>query len=230
MVISFKNTTDFKLVSMQTFAVVPVKTLVESKTRLSTVFTYEERSQFTLAMLQDVLEALKASKVDVTVVISSDLTVEKYVYNFGVAFLRETQQGLNPAISQATDWCVEKGAELVLILPADVALVTSKDIDQLITLATGKSIVISPSLNGGTNAFLQTPPGIVSPCFGPDSFKRHLSKALADHVQTKIYASSSIMLDIDSEKDLERLLKAGGKTASQRFLKQVASSRRISHY
>jgi 2-phospho-L-lactate guanylyltransferase len=205
---------------MSTYAVVPVKTLLKSKTRLSNFFTLQERPLFTLAMLEDVLKALKSSKVERTVVVSSDSTVECLVKNFGMTFLNETRVGLNKALNQAVKWCVKNKAEQVLVLPADVPLVTSKDIDTLVKLAVNNSMVISPSRNGGTNALLQKPPGVVSLCFGPDSFKRHLNKAHIKHVHTKIYVSSTIMLDIDSETDLEQLLRADNQTASNRFLSQ----------
>ena len=77
---------------MSTFAVVPVKTLLKSKTRLSNFFTLQERPLFTLAMLEDVLSALKSSKVNKTVVVSSDSTVEGLVKNFGMIFLRKNRK------------------------------------------------------------------------------------------------------------------------------------------
>jgi len=205
---------------MSTFAVVPVKSLLKSKTRLSNIFTLQERTLFTLAMLQDVLNGLKSSNVNETVVVSSDLTVERFVKNFGMTFLKETQEGLNQALNQAIKWCVRNTAEWLLVLPADVPLITSKDINLIVKLALNNSVVISPSRNGGTNALLQTPPGVISPCFGSNSFKKHICKALAKHVRTKIYVSSNVMLDIDSEKDLEQLLKVGRQTASHRFLEK----------
>ena len=205
---------------MSAFAVVPVKSLSKSKTRLSNVFTIQERPLFTLAMLEDVLNALESSKIDKTVVVGSDLTVEAFLKDFGITFLRETRGGLNRAVNQATSWCLRREAKSVLALPADVPLITSRDIDELVNLALADSVVISPSRNGGTNALLQKPPGIVSPCFGPDSFRKHISKARAKHVRTKIYVSANIMLDIDCEADLEQLLKMGQGTASYRFLKQ----------
>ncbi len=214
---------------MSTFAVVPVKTLLKSKTRLSNFFTIQERPLLTLAMLEDVLNALKSSKVNNTIVVGSDSTVEGLVKNFGMTFLRENQEGLNQALDQATGLCVRNNAELVLVLPADVPLITSRDINGLVKLARKDSMVISPSQNGGTNALLQTPPGIVSPCFGPDSFKKHFNKAVSNGVQAKIYVSSNLMLDIDSEKDLVQLLKADQQTASNRFLSQSSWSKNCRH-
>jgi 2-phospho-L-lactate guanylyltransferase len=210
---------------MSTFAVVPVKTLQKSKTRLSSVFSFQERSLFTLAMLEDVLSALKSSEVDRVIIVSSDSTVKKFVKDLDATFLEEKTQGLNQALNQATEWCIRNSAESVLVLPADIPLVTSKDINQLVKLATNNSMVISPSQNGGTNALLQSPPGIVSFCFGPDSFKKHVGKALAENVQTKIYASASLMLDIDSETDFEQLLKMGKHTVSYSFLKQSSGGK-----
>ena len=215
---------------MSTFAVVPVKTLLKSKTRLSSFFTFQERALFTLAMLQDVLNALKSSNVSRTVVVGSDLKVERVVKNFGMTFLKETQEGLNQALNQATKWCVRNAAEWVLVLPADVPLITSKHVNQLVKLALNNSVVVSPSRNGGTNALLETPPGVISPCFGPNSFKKHICEASAKHVQTKIYVSSNVMLDIDSEEDLEQLLRAGKQTASHNFLKQSSWSKTCHHF
>lgn len=209
---------------MSAFAVVPVKTLLKSKTRLSNAFTVEERPLFTLAMLGDVLQALKNSKIDRTIVVSSDSTVGAFVKNFGMTFLPETQKGLNQAVNQATRWCLGNGAELVLALPADAPLITAEDVDAILKLALKKSLVISPSRNGGTNALLRNPPRIISPSFGSDSFKKHIGKARAKNVQTGIYISSNIMLDIDSEADLDQLLRAEKETASYRFLKHKASS------
>jgi 2-phospho-L-lactate guanylyltransferase len=205
---------------MSTFAVVPVKTLLKSKTRLSNIFTIQERRLFTLAMLEDVLNALKTSKVDETVVVSSDSAVETVVKGFGMTFLKETREGLNQALNQATRWCIRNHAETVLTLPADVPLIAPKDLESLAKMAMKDCVVISPSRNGGTNVLLQTPPKVVAPSFGHDSFKKHFCKAQAKHVRTKIYVSASVMLDIDSESDLEQLLKAGQQTASHRFLKQ----------
>jgi len=212
---------------MSIFAVVPVKSLLKSKTRLSNFFTLQERPLFTLAMLEDVLNALRSSKVTTTVVVSSDSTVELLVKNFGMTFLKENQEGLNQALNQATKWCIKNKAELVLVLPADVPLVTTNDVNGLIQMSLKNSIVVSPSRNGGTNALLQTPPGTVSPCFGPNSFKRHLDKALAKHVRTKIYISSNIMLDIDNETDLKQLLKADQQSVSNRFLRQSTWSKKL---
>ena len=211
---------------MSAYAVVPVKTLLKSKMRLSGFFTPEERALFTLAMLEDVLKALRDSKIEETVVVGSDGNVKDLVGGFGVTFLAEKQEGLNEALNQATEWCLRKKAGLVLALPADVPLVTPEDIDVVVRQAAGNSIVVSPSHNGGTNALLRTPPEAIEPCFGHESFKKHVAAASVRGVKTKFYASANIMLDIDSEADLQQLLRSGRETASRRFLQSSSRSSR----
>jgi 2-phospho-L-lactate guanylyltransferase (CobY/MobA/RfbA family) len=88
---------------MLVFAIIPVKTLLKSKMRLSLVFNSKERQAFTLVMLEDVLRAVKGSLVCQTVVISSDPAVEKLAQNFEATHLVEKGQELNQAIKQATE-------------------------------------------------------------------------------------------------------------------------------
>jgi len=209
---------------MTTFAVVPVKTLLKSKTRLSHLFNVQERRLLTLAMLEDVLNALKSSELE-TVVVGSDTEVEGFVKNFGITFLKEKGQGLNPALNQAVRWCVRNHSEAVLALPADVPLITTRDLNTLMKMTLNDCAVIAPSKNGGTNALLVSPPEAIPPSFGVNSFKRHLAKARTKNIHLKIYISANIMLDIDSEGDLEQLLKAQRQTASYRFLLQSSWGR-----
>jgi 2-phospho-L-lactate guanylyltransferase len=213
---------------MSVFAIIPVKTLLKSKTRLSLLLDQKERQAFTLVMLEDVLKAVKGSLVWKTVVISSDPAVEKLTKNFGAVYLAEKNQGLNQAIEQATEWCVQNNAESVLVLPADIPLITLGDVRHIVKLACEKpSIVISPSQNGGTNALLQKPPNLINPCFGPNSFSKHKTRALQKKIPTRVYKSETVALDIDSPKDLRKLLEIKTQTISQKFLEQIEAKRRL---
>ncbi|NLE04091.1 MAG: 2-phospho-L-lactate guanylyltransferase, partial [Crenarchaeota archaeon] len=67
---------------MSVFAVIPVKSLLGSKRRLSDVFSNQERSLLTLAMLEDVLRALHASIVDEIVIVGSDSAIQRMADRF----------------------------------------------------------------------------------------------------------------------------------------------------
>lgn len=213
---------------MPLFAIVPVKTPQKSKVRLSVVLNPQERRTLTLTMLEDVLKALKSSVISQIVVISSDFTVQTLANKFGIAYLSESQLGLNQAIEQATEWCIQNDAESVLVLPADVPLIAPEDINQIVKLSSERtSVVISPSQKGGTNALLQKPPNLIPACFGPQSFIKHVNKASTIGVIAKIYDSPRVTMDIDSLEDLKNFLKIQSKTLSLRFLEQIRTRHRI---
>lgn len=192
------------------------------------VFNPQERQTLTLAMLEDVLKSVKCSVVCQTVVIGSDRTVEELANNFGVSYLKERKHELNQAVKQATEWCIQNNANSVLILPADIPLIISKDINHIVKLCPKEtSVVISPSQNGGTNALLQKPPDLIPPHFGPNSFRKHKSQALHKGILTRVYRSKRVATDIDSPKDLEKLLKIKAQTLTHKFLEQISANTRL---
>jgi len=215
---------------MSIFAVVPVKSLLKSKTRLSSVLNPQDRQTLTLSMLGDVLKALKSSMVYQIIVVSSDKTVKVLANKFGVAHLSESQLGLNPAIEQATEWCIQDDAESVLVLPTDVPLIMPEDINQIVKLGSEeKSIVISPSQNGGTNALLQKPPNLIPPCFGRHSFMKHVGKASSKGISIRFYSSERVSFDIDSLEDLKNFLETESQTMSRLFLEQIRVGNRLAN-
>jgi 2-phospho-L-lactate guanylyltransferase len=127
---------------------------------------------------------------------------------------------LNPSLKEAIAWCVKKQADSVLILPADLPFVSSEDINRLVALGSEKStVVLSPSLDGGTNALFLNPPNLISVCFGSNSFFKHVKEALGKGVAIKFYSSRGTALDIDSEEDLKRIREIEGDIMSKQVLK-----------
>ena len=207
---------------MTLYAVVPVKKLDVSKRRLSTVLTPQERRQLTLAMLEDVLTALKTSIVNETVVIGEDSEVEIVAKKFGASYLSASKDGLNPAIEEATEWCTKHGAYAILILPADVPLLTTKDINRIIALGVGNcSVVLSPSSNWGTNAMYQSPPRVIPASFGPKSFIEHIREAYNREVSVRLHFSPGLSLDIDSAENLQKLFELSIGTMCKKALEQI---------
>ena len=207
---------------MAVFAVVPVKRLSVSKRRLSGVLNPQERKVLTLAMLEDVLSALKSSVVQNVVVASNDPLVYQVAVKFGVSYSSVAGGGLNAAVGEATEWCVKRGAGSVLLLPADIPMLSFKDVNSIVALGIEtSSVVLSPSLNGGTNALFQNPPNLIPACFGPKSFAKHVKEAHHKSLRVKFYCSVGIVADVDLAEDLKRLLDIQNSTRSRRFLEQV---------
>ena len=159
---------------MTLFAVVPVKHLTGTKSRLKPVLNASGRAGLTIYMMKNVLAALKGAGVEHTCVVSPDPIVLQYAEEEDATPLFQESWGLNPALEQARDWAIEKGASALLIFPADLPLLRAPDVVAILEEAEGSEdplVVVSPDTTGkGTNALLLRPPDAVPFLFGPKSF------------------------------------------------------------
>jgi 2-phospho-L-lactate guanylyltransferase len=114
---------------------------------------------------------------------------------------------LNQALVRATLVAKEYGADGVLILPADLPLLTIEDVQSLIKAAKDPPvIVLVPDRHGeGTNALLVRPSGLIEYDFGPNSFQRHQLQAEQLGARVEIRTIPSLGLDLDLPEDLEHL-------------------------
>lgn len=214
------------VLSMDVYAIVPVKKIGVSKRRLSQNLSIRERKALTVAMLEDVLKALKESNVTKVLVVSNDPNVHPIAEQFGAYFFSPLRKGLNSAIEEAFVWCMRNNADSVLVLPSDIPLISSKDINTLVLLGSNeRRVVLVPSRDLGTNAFFQSPPHLVRASFGPGSFKKHLNEAICKGACVKFYYSLGSGLDIDSIDDLQILLKTDLDTLSKRVLNKFDVSK-----
>jgi 2-phospho-L-lactate guanylyltransferase len=96
------------------------------------------------------------------------------------------------------------GASAVLVLPADLPLVTSADIEAMIALAEPTpALVLAPDRKGeGTNALLSAPPALIEYKFGPQSYANHRSSASAAGVRVVECRRPGLALDLDLPEDL----------------------------
>ena len=173
-------------------------------------------------MLEDVLKAVIPSSSSQIIVLGSDPAVKEVASKFGVKYIKDKKLDLNQAIKQVTHYCVKECADAVLILPADIPLIVTDDIQQINYLCSkGFSLVISPSLDGGTNALCLKPPNVVPTFFGDQSFQRHKAEAMSKGISFEIYNSDRVAFDIDTPKDIEILLKLKVQTLTQKVLKQM---------
>jgi 2-phospho-L-lactate guanylyltransferase len=141
---------------------------------------------------------------------------------FGAFYLSADGANLNCAIENAQDWCIKKGADAVLVLPADLPLLDAVDINRILELGVGNSaIVLAPSRDWGTNALYQTPPKQVPACFGPKSFIRHIKEAYARGVSVRLHFSPGLAADVDCAKDLKNIYQAQQTTVTKQVLQQI---------
>ena len=216
------------------WAVIPVKGLTESKSRLSTYFQGDDRRILVEALLEDVLSSIIRSRAYGTImVISPDENVGSKIRPLEVSFLKQASIGLNRAVEQANRLATLGHARSLTTVLADIPLVAPADFKELVSMGSpGRKVVMAPSMKGGTNLMLTSPPGVISPCYGRWSYSKHLRQAQAAGLNAYSMSNSRVSFDIDSVSDLMELrrLDPEGKTASGRaaeMLKLVLSPQRI---
>src|SRR5438445_8855425 len=180
------------------WAIVPVKGLTESKTRLSTSLQGEKRRVLVEALLEDVLSSIIRSRAyGIIVVISPDENVGSRLRSQEVSFLKQTGVGLNRAIEQANRLAIQKHARSLTTIIADITLVEHGDLMELLSLGpASRKVVMAPSFKGGTNVMLTAPPGVISPTYGRWSYSKHLRQAQISGLNAYSISNSRISLAI----------------------------------
>jgi 2-phospho-L-lactate/phosphoenolpyruvate guanylyltransferase len=201
---------------MKVSALIPVKGFSNAKQRLSPLLDGADRELFAEVMFRDVLkQVLKAQGLAETFVVTGDDKVAEIATNFGAQLIREkVERGETDAVDFARLELKHLGREAVLIIPGDLPLVRSGDIEEILAqIPNGASFpfaLLVPSHDHmGTNALLLAPPDIIKLRFGYDSFSYHVSQVSAQGLPIRFIENERVALDIDEPKDLQRFLSFG---------------------
>jgi 2-phospho-L-lactate guanylyltransferase len=203
-------------------AIVPVKRLAEGKSRLAVALGREGAERLALAMLEDVVGALRGARgVDLVAVVTPDAAVAEAAEKARARALVRDDPGLNPAIDGAAD---ELGAEATLVVLGDVAGATSEDLGALVTAigAPAPVAAIAPARDGGTAALARRPHAAFASRFGADSANAHRAAARAARVSCSEHALPSLALDLDDADDLRAFLATrSGGTRTRALLREL---------
>ena len=198
---------------MKVSALIPVKGFRNAKQRLSPLLDAAERELFAEVMFRDVLkQVLKARGLVETYVVTGDNKVAEIAASLGAQLIREkVEKGETDAVDFARGELKQLGREAVLIIPGDMPLVRSADIEEVLAQvpegAGSPFALLVPSHDRmGTNALLLAPPDIIKLRFGYDSFTYHMSQVSAQGLPLRFIENERLGLDIDEPKDLERFL------------------------
>ncbi len=202
---------------MNLWLVVPVKPFDQGKSRLAEALPPQARAALMRELLTGVLARVRESGLPASVlVISRDEAVRAFAAELGVEALAEQGPGtqgaveqdddLNAALRQARRLVMRRGGDALLVLPADLPLLTVADLHQLYDLGlAGAEVVVAASHDGGTNALWLHPPASIDFAFGPHSFQRHVAQAAAAGRRWAVYRSETLDYDVDVPADLDLL-------------------------
>jgi 2-phospho-L-lactate/phosphoenolpyruvate guanylyltransferase len=208
---------------MKVCVLIPAKGFVNAKQRLSPMLEAREREILAEAMLRDVLgQAVAACARGATFVVTRDRRVAEIAGSFGAELIRESEErGETEAVHFALSELKRRGFEAVLVIPADIPLIRSSDIEELLAspshdgLTSPFALLVPSHDRMGSNALLLAPPDVIQLRFGYDSFSHHLRQAAAARIPFRTLENARIAIDIDEPSDLRRCLLAeqcGGAT------------------
>lgn len=183
---------------MTCWCVIPLRATPDSKSRLAGVLDAPARAALVDAMLVRVVAAARGARNVSRVCL---MGTARTALPDDVALLTEPGGGLNAAAASAL---AQTEASRLIVIHADLPLVTAQDIELLAAAPEG-TIAIAPDRHGtGTNAISLPLPAAkgFSFAFGTDSFARH--KAEADRIGLRLEEihSQGLARDVDEPDDL----------------------------
>lgn len=212
-------------------AVIPVKGVLDSKSRLNRALAPADKKKLILAMLKDVLISVTESETfERVMVVSPDRAVEKEASLGQGIFVHQEGSGLNSGIRQSTILAVREKASSVAVVLADIPLAQPRDLKELYSVGNGgERVVLSPSLKGGTNIMIREPPDLIPSAYGRWSFSNHLRAAQKTGVPVYSVSNPRLSFDIDSPEDLEKVAKwdLRARTHTSRVLRDISTIRLV---
>lgn len=202
---------------------VPVKNSSSAKQRLAAVLDQSARTELAQAMLHDVLTALHTVESRPPVAI---VTGDSYAIELAAQFEFEVipdpaNPGETGAIEMATRICVERGIGSTLVIPADIPLIQSWELEEIWKRAPVDGSVLVPARDGrGTNAAFRRPADLFALRFGNDSFKPHHAAARATGKPCTVLNLPGIAVDVDNPGDLQQLILSPGETRAQQLARR----------
>lgn len=214
---------------------VPLKLLEDAKQRLGGSLSASERRAMTLAMAADVLGAVAASsRISGWTLISRNEEAAELATRFGGSRFAEPDScnlpgALHAAIAALTS---KQRAAGILVLPADLPLLTARDIDCIVIAhealaawAPACTLVADTALVG-TNALALTPADAMQLIFDGQSYRPHLRAAIRHQLLVQTLRLGNFGLDIDTPGDLDALLSARPDSHAGRQLRKLQAARR----
>jgi 2-phospho-L-lactate guanylyltransferase len=202
---------------------VPVKNLSSAKQRLASVLDQSSRTALAQAMLHDVVSTLhKWRKRPAVALVTSDPYAVELARRYEFEVIPDADNpGETGAIEMATRICEKRGVDSTLVIPADIPLIQSWELEEILKHAPEEGSVLVPAADGrGTNAAFRRPANLFPLRFGNDSFKPHHAAAQATNKPCIVLHLPGIDVDVDNPADLQDLISRPGETRAQQLARE----------
>jgi coenzyme F420-0:L-glutamate ligase / coenzyme F420-1:gamma-L-glutamate ligase len=200
-------------------AVLPFRSVADSKRRMESALSEQERMELSTRLLVRTLGALRSARsIERTILVSPDPLARELARAAGAIALDDHGAPLNEAIRLGVQHATADGATTVLIIPVDLAHVSGAALDELVRAwrASGATSAILPALDGGTAALITPLPTSMSLHYGEGSAALHL-RELSATTNSVHQLTSPLAADLDTPEDLAAVTAPeGGHAAGDR--------------
>jgi 2-phospho-L-lactate guanylyltransferase len=206
---------------------IPVKNLDSAKQRLASALDQAARTELAQTMLHDVFDAARGyAKRPHVAIVTSDPFAMKLASEYDFEIIPDKiNPGETAAIEMATRICVERGCESTLVIPADIPVIQSWELEEIYKHAPAEGSVLVPAADGrGTNAAFRRPADLFPLRFGNDSFKPHHAAARATGKPCVVLKLLGIAMDVDNPDDLRQLASLPGETRAHLLARRWANN------
>jgi 2-phospho-L-lactate guanylyltransferase len=199
------------------WALVPLRDLARGKERLAAVLDAAARGTLIEAMARDVIAVLLQAGFQPprVLLVSEDSEVGALAAQLGIGLFRPAlarTDPLNASLEQAMDHAQGRGAGAVLLLHADLPLVSPGALRALCAAHAGtpglpRATLVADRAGEGSNCLLLTPPACMRLCFGAGSRARHRAAAADARVDYREFTEPRLAFDVDLATDLDALVR-----------------------
>ena len=187
--------------------VLPFRSVADSKRRMESALSEQERMELSARLLVRTLGALRsAHSIERTILVSPDPLARELARASGAVAIDDRGVPLNEAILLGLQHARADGATTALIIPVDLAHVSGGALDELVRawLASGAASALLPALDGGTAALITPLPTSMSLRYGEGSAALHLRELTAT-TSSVHQLTSPLAADLDTPEDLAAL-------------------------
>ena len=212
----------------------PYRGFADPKRRLASHLSLDERRGLSQAMLKDVMLAMNGvRRLSRKLLVSQDVDALRFAVCHGLEPLVEQEPlSYRSAAEQAAAAAHAASAKGVLVLPADLPLLTAADVEALLEKSEAAPVTLAPAYRGGgTNALLCVPPGAIPYLYGPGSSRAHLAAASQRGLASVVVELPGFGRDVDLPEDMQWLLAtgiSGRSTATVRYIEEIGLRQRLS--
>jgi 2-phospho-L-lactate guanylyltransferase len=193
------------LMLLKTAIIIPIKKFEYSKTRLGTLLNPGERKELAEMLVYDTLERVSGLDQKQVIVVSGEQIKPLDEFKDIVTIDENNHAGVNNAVELANRFIENGEFSESLIVPIDLPLLSTKDLDDVIKNSRKfkKGICIVPSKRfDGTNILLRKPNLVIDTFYDNNSFYNHIKNAIRNGITVEVCHNENLMIDLDTSEDI----------------------------